>query len=163
STNHGSFCTLGDLLHGCEVAFRRDWKAGLDNVNAHVVEELGHFELLLVSHGRAGALLPVTQSGVEDDDAVLIGLSLGNHENDPSPRMRRLGALWGCSFPRVPRVPRHECPAGPQGRIRRRSEPRMRVAAEPARAVRSIARIFERVDMAFEQPSSSITLRVAET
>jgi hypothetical protein len=39
----------------------------------------------------------------------------------------------------------------------------MRVAAEPAcPAVRSIAQIFGRVDMAFEQPSYS-TIRVAET
>jgi hypothetical protein len=39
----------------------------------------------------------------------------------------------------------------------------MRVATEPAcPAVRSIAQIFARVDMAFEQPSSSVH-RVAET
>jgi hypothetical protein len=49
----------------------------------------------------------------------------------------------------IPRVPRHMCPAGPQGLIRRRSVPRMRVAAEPALpAVRSIAQISWRVDMA---------------
>src|SRR4029079_12032385 len=56
------------------------------------------------------------------------------------------GALKGLS--RSPRVPRHICPAGPQGRIRRRSVPRMRDSAEPAYpAVRPIARIFLRVDM----------------
>ena len=57
-----------------------------------------------------------------------------------------LGALW--VLRQIPRVPRRICPAGPQGRIRRRSVPRMREAAEPAYpAVRPIARIFLRVDM----------------
>ena len=41
-----------------------------------VVEQLGDLELLLVRHGGAGALLAVAQGGVEDDDAVLLGLCL---------------------------------------------------------------------------------------
>ena len=52
-------------------------KAGLDDVDAHVVEQLGDFELLLMGHGGAGALLAVAQGGVEDDDAVLLGRGLG--------------------------------------------------------------------------------------
>ena len=48
-------------------------EAGLDDVDAHLVEQLGHFELLLEGHGGAGALLAVAQGGVEDDDAVLLG------------------------------------------------------------------------------------------
>jgi hypothetical protein len=48
-------------------------------------------------------------------------------------------------------VPRRKCPAGPQGRIRRRSEPRMRVAAGSAvLAARPIAQISRRVVMAFK-------------
>jgi hypothetical protein len=57
------------------------------------------------------------------------------------------GALW--VLRQIPRVPRHICPAGPQGRIRRRSVPRMRDAAEAAcPAVRSVAQMICRVDMA---------------
>src|SRR5215510_8032172 len=62
-----------------EVAFRGDGEAGLNNVDAHVVEHLGDLELLLEGHGRAGALLAVTQRGVENDDAVLLGLRCGCH------------------------------------------------------------------------------------
>ena len=63
-----------DLVDGREIAFRRDRKAGLDDVDAHVVEQLGDLELLVMGHGGAGALLAVAQGGVEDDDAVLLGL-----------------------------------------------------------------------------------------
>ena len=65
---------LGDLVDGGEVAFRGDRKAGLDDVDAHGVEQLGDLDLLFVGHGGAGALLAVAQGGVEDDDAVLLGL-----------------------------------------------------------------------------------------
>ena len=63
-----------DLVDGREIALRGDREAGLDDVDAHVVEQLGDLELLLVGHGGAGALLAVAQGGVEDDDAVLVGL-----------------------------------------------------------------------------------------
>jgi hypothetical protein len=62
------------------TAVGRDRKAGLDDVDAHLVEQLGDFELLLVGHGGAGALLTVAQSGVEDDDAVLLGLRWRSHD-----------------------------------------------------------------------------------
>ena len=71
---------LGDLVHRGEVALRGDRKAGLDDVDAHLVEQLGDFELLLVGHGGARALLAVAQGGVEDDDAVLLGLRWGVHD-----------------------------------------------------------------------------------
>ena len=64
----------GDLVDGGEIAFRGDREAGLDDVDAHVVEQLGDLELLVVGHGGAGTLLAVAQGGVEDDDAVLLGL-----------------------------------------------------------------------------------------
>ena len=70
---------LAISLHGGEVAFRGDREAGLDDVDAHVVEQLGDLELLFVGHGRARALLAVAQRRVEDDDAVLVGLGLGGH------------------------------------------------------------------------------------
>ena len=45
-------------------------KAGLDDVDAHLIEQLGDLELLLEGHGGAGALLAVAQGSVEDHDAV---------------------------------------------------------------------------------------------
>ena len=73
AADHRVLGTLGDLVDGGKIAFRGDRKTGLDDVDAHLVEELGDFELLLVGHRRARALLAVAQGGVEDDDAVLLG------------------------------------------------------------------------------------------
>ncbi len=47
-------------------------KPGLDDVDAHLVEQLGDFELFLERHRGAGALLAVAQRRVEDEDAVLV-------------------------------------------------------------------------------------------
>ena len=58
-----------DLLDALEIALARDGKAGLDDIDAHLVEQLGDLELLLEGHGGAGALLAVAQGGVENDDA----------------------------------------------------------------------------------------------
>ena len=76
AADHRVFGALGDFVDGGEVAFGGDREAGLDDVDAHGVEQFGDFELLLVRHGGAGALLAVAQSGVENDDAVLLGLGL---------------------------------------------------------------------------------------
>ncbi len=70
-----------DLVDGREIALRGDRKAGLDDVDAHVVEQFGDRELLLMGHGGARALLAVAQGGVEDDDAVLLGLRWRGHGN----------------------------------------------------------------------------------
>ena len=72
--DHGVLGALGDLVDGGKVAVRGDRETGLDDVDAHLIEQLGDFELLLMRHGGAGALLAVAQGGVEDDDAVLLGL-----------------------------------------------------------------------------------------
>ena len=77
SADDGVLGALGNFVDGGEIAFGGDREAGLDDVDAHGVEQLGDFELLLVRHGRARALLAVAQGGVENDDAVLLGLGLG--------------------------------------------------------------------------------------
>src|SRR4029450_13340764 len=66
--------------HPRESPSVRHRKARLDAVDAHLVEQLGDFELLLVGHGGAGALLTVAQGGIEDDDAVLLGLRWRGHD-----------------------------------------------------------------------------------
>ena len=131
--DHRILRALGDLVDGGEVAVGGDGKAGLDDVDAHGVEQLGDFELFLMRHGGAGALLAVAQGGVEDDDAVLLGLGRGAHGSDPSDTIAPLKALYGVlTRRRSPECPGAKRPAGPQGRISSRSVPRMREAAGPA-------------------------------
>ena len=62
-----------NLLDAIEIAFRGDREAGLDDVDAHLVEQFGDLELLVEGHGGAGALLAVAQGRVEDHDAVALG------------------------------------------------------------------------------------------
>ena len=68
----------GDLRHGLEVALGGDGEAGLDDVDAHLVEQAGDLDLVLEGHGGAGALLAVAQRRVEDQDAVGLGRNLGH-------------------------------------------------------------------------------------
>ena len=74
AAHHGVLGALGDFVDGGEIALGGDRKAGLDDVDPHGVEQFGDFELFLVRHGGAGALLAVAQRSVENDDAVLVGL-----------------------------------------------------------------------------------------
>ena len=97
--DHGVLGALGDFVDGGEIAVRGDRKTGLDDVDAHLVEQLGDFELLLVGHGGAGALLAVAQGGVENDDAVLLGLGWRVHgvrsfSSAPAAVVWGSGALW---------------------------------------------------------------------
>ena len=82
--DHRVLGALGDFVDRGEIAVRGDRKSGLDDVDAHLVEQFGDFELLLVGHGGAGALLAVAQGGVENDDAVLFGLGWSVHDSGPS-------------------------------------------------------------------------------
>src|SRR5262249_46070995 len=123
-----------DFLHRGEVALGRDRKAGLDDVDAHLVEQLGDLELLLMGHGGARALLAVAQGGIEDEDAVLLGLRWRAHDvGSFSPfAPARVGRSLGSVLAVSPECPGGKRPAGPQGIIRSRSPPRMR--APPGRA-----------------------------
>ena len=136
--DHRTLDALGDLRDGLEIAVRSDREAGFDDIDAHGVEHLGDLDLLLESHGGAGALLAVAQGGVEDHDAVLVGLVRGSHGNDPLVSAP-CGALEGLAFLRSPECPGNNCPAGAQGPIRSRSPPVSRlgmdaagIASEPA-------------------------------
>jgi hypothetical protein len=53
-------------LHGGEIAFRCDRKAGFDDVDAHLVEQFRNLDFLFVRHGCARALFAVAQGGVEE-------------------------------------------------------------------------------------------------
>ena len=75
----GALGALGDLMNGGEIAVRRDRKSGFDDVDTHGVEQFGDFELFVMRHGGAGALLAVAQGGVENDDVVLLGVGFGTH------------------------------------------------------------------------------------
>ena len=52
---------------------RGDGEAGLDDVDAHLVEEVRDLQLLLEGHGGAGALLAIAQGCIENEDAVGVG------------------------------------------------------------------------------------------
>ncbi len=99
--HHRVLGALGDLVDGREVALGGDREAGLDDVDAHGVEHLGDFELLLMGHGGAGRLLAVAQGGVEDDDAVRFGLRCrgvvigkGSFSLAPDPVPQGTGRSW---------------------------------------------------------------------
>ena len=105
ATDHRVLGAPGDLLHRGEVTVGGDGKAGLDNVDAHLIEQFGDLELLLMGHGRAGALLAVAQGGVEDVDAVLFGLRWHAHgfgSFSPAP------VSWRSRVPSLRGTP--ECP-----------------------------------------------------
>ena len=109
---------LGDLRDGLEIAVGGDRKARLDDVDAHLVEELGDLDLLVERHRGAGRLLAVAQGGVEDDDAFLGGRGLfgGGHclvFLKPCPR-RAAGVKGGSRF----RLPLSARPARRQPTLR---------------------------------------------
>ena len=74
----GSLRALGNLGDGFEVAFGGDWKTSFDDIDAHVVQHFGDFELFSMCHRCAGGLLAVTQSCVENQHAVLVVCHLIN-------------------------------------------------------------------------------------
>ena len=62
---------LGDAADGFKVTVGGDGKARLDDVDPHLLEDLGQLQLLLQGHGGAGRLLAIAHGGVKDDDPVL--------------------------------------------------------------------------------------------
>jgi hypothetical protein len=82
---------------GGEIAVGGDRETRFDDIHAHLVEQRGDLQLLVMAHGRAGRLLAIAQGGVEDQDSVVIGhvgISLalfGVWRRYPSPeRSRRM-------------------------------------------------------------------------
>jgi hypothetical protein len=59
-----------DGADGLEVAGGGDGESGLDDVDAEFDQRRGHLQLLGGVHAAAGGLLPVAESGVENDDMV---------------------------------------------------------------------------------------------
>ena len=66
----GVFHPAGDFRHGFEIALRGDGEAGLDDIDAQGVQNVGDFQLFLKTHRGAGALLAIAQCGVEDIHAI---------------------------------------------------------------------------------------------
>ncbi len=61
---------LSDAVDGVEIPGARRGEARLDDVHAQLLELAGDLDLLFGVHGGAGALLPVTEGGVENDDML---------------------------------------------------------------------------------------------
>jgi len=100
---------LGNFVDGGKIPFRGNWKSGLDDIDAHGVEDFGDFKFLFMRHRGAGRLLAVAQGGIEDDDAVPLRLLLGFGRRAFGPLTigrcghdygslfwRRLLAFWPC-------------------------------------------------------------------
>ena len=75
--DHGVLGAPRDLRDGLEIAHGGGGEAGLDDVDAHFVEDFGNLHLLFKIHGRAGTLLAVAQRRVENQNAVFLGAICG--------------------------------------------------------------------------------------
>ena len=116
------FRLAGDLAHRLEVAVGGDGEAGLDDVDAHLLEHRGDAALLVQVHRRARRLLAIAQRGVEDENPVLIHrLGHGFSAQNSLGKTRRPG-------PEIPESPMPDF----QGRMSRRTvSPGIRGAADP--------------------------------
>jgi hypothetical protein len=112
TADHAVLDDLGDLVDGVEVAFRRDREAGLDDVDAHRLEDLGDAELLVDGHRAARGLLAVAQGGIEDDDPL--ALSGIGYCGDYGTHDRQLALLVTSVLGRTPEHVR--CSPGLRGR-----------------------------------------------
>ena len=77
TANGGCFGPAGDLTHGLEIANGSGGEAGLDDVDAHGFEQLTEREFLIMRHGRAGRLLAIAHSGVENYNISRVGHLFG--------------------------------------------------------------------------------------
>ena len=66
----GAFHLFGDGLHGRKIALADHREASLDDIHLEGSQLLRHREFFAEVHGRTGALLAVTESGVEDQDSI---------------------------------------------------------------------------------------------
>ena len=92
---------LGNSRNRLEIAVRRDGKAGLNDVDTHLIEKGGHFQLFFVGHRGAWGLLPVPQRRVENPYTVhfarpgLFVYAFRTRSHAPNPSVRR---EWRASF-----------------------------------------------------------------
>ncbi len=82
--DHGVPGAPGDFRDRLEIADGRGGKAGLDDIDAHLVENFGNLHLLFEVHGCAGTLLAVAQRRVENQHAVFLGAFCGGIRLRPS-------------------------------------------------------------------------------
>src|SRR4029078_3769818 len=89
----------------------------MDDVAAHLVEELRYLELFGQGHGCAGRLLAIAQCRVEDYDAVLVrrrllaGCHLGQSFSHLPPTIRVVGGILpGSLLNTLPLSARPACP-----------------------------------------------------
>ncbi len=128
AADDGVLHQLGDFAHRLEVAVGGDREAGLDDVDAHLVEQFGNLQLVLERHGGARRLLAVAQRGVEDDDPVLRVL-VGIGRNDGGGVVLAFGVHWfGLSFGHASLEPARKSQL-----VRRSPERPSRIDPEPRR------------------------------
>ena len=65
-----AFHLAGDDAHGLFVARRGGGETSFDDIDAHLVQQLGDAQFFFMRHRGAGRLLAVAQSGVENLDLL---------------------------------------------------------------------------------------------
>jgi len=64
------FRPFGDGGDRFEIPLRGDGETRLDNIDTHLVQQLGDIEFVLDRHGGAGGLFAITQCGVKYGDRL---------------------------------------------------------------------------------------------
>ena len=72
TADHRPLDLTGDGLHRLEIAVADDGEPRLDDVDLQARELAGDLQLLTKIHGGAGALLPVTEGRVKNQDSVIV-------------------------------------------------------------------------------------------
>ena len=68
--DHGVLDALGNRMNRIKIPLRGHGKAGLDHVDTHGIQLIGHQELFIQVHRHARRLLAIAEGGVENDDVV---------------------------------------------------------------------------------------------
>jgi hypothetical protein len=81
AADYRPFYLAGDGLYRLKVAGRSDGETRLDDIDAEVAKGVGNFELFGQVHAGARGLFAIAKSGVEDQNAAVVG-----HDKTPSKR-----------------------------------------------------------------------------
>ncbi len=69
---------VGNAFHRLEITRTGNRKTGFDHIHPQFFQGTGNAQLLFPGHGRTGALLAITQGGIENDDAILTHLPVSS-------------------------------------------------------------------------------------
>src|SRR5690606_36479201 len=120
---------IGNRLHRLEIPLAGNGETGFDDIHPHPFQRLGDTQFFVLVHGGAGALLAVTQGGIEYDQAFFV-----HHRISPSmgfvdsSKSARTGGIKPSAVPAT--VPRE---AAPRPAARRCPRPPAPARSRPGR------------------------------